>query len=1166
MTEQSWSRASLPIARSLADTWFIGYPTVDPRNATGTWPFGSFPELVKDFPWVLEDPTPVVCGAWHFDAPTGFEPPSSVVGRAPKPLDTHPAADKVFSALEELDVGWMILPNEDVIRVFAILPGRTLNTDEDSLSFPSQVHSIRIELFDSVSGPKIEVSSPVLVSTTHTADSLLAPTGAFLRFVVLPAWVKTAVFLGETPFPSLKTPMNFPRTLSFEGVPADRLPIPYFTGDPVHSKEVVVPHFESDDDFESGDASLTSLTAASFTSLYTFGEVIDADLPPDALKQCLMTCIGAATAVPAMFQDAYDLEVLKDDLVPPKPIPYSHLLLSASEDPNDLPFVPFNVGAHDTSDQRLIDVSAARRSPRDPANTELPWCSFVSAGHMSSLLRGDEDSSPEPTASTTKTEDPVIDSSSSQLPNKSFGQDPSPPSKLHKESMWSPTSKKIISNTNDSPSQIPNSASAACPACGAQTRQGDSFCMACGADLGQCPSCGVELMGEAPKFCGSCGHQLSLSPTGESLNVNSVNQRTLSTIGIPAEALHDADPDLVRRADEGDALAANDLGLFLETSGFTTEGMKLFRLSSLAGIPWAMANFSWRALLHGNPQDAIDLYNEAAQPLQEFANSDFIDAASAEAVTFQLANARSNVAACMFAVGDDPRQALAWWDAGAELGHTESIFYPLIADFRQRRTENSKELWEQFSNPTQQLDDETIRLPSPSVAARQRSWGLTHEQVGRLTQDLLEGMNCSNPWFVEWCRDGDRLLRGPEEGPDWDRVDRAMGEDSLARESARTEIISSIDHLTMEACAARAHASGEAADCEFWWLEIATAPACDEVIARGVDGLCTLVLIPQRRMYEARLYYMHLISRANPDAQSVGAEGLDQLPVTHGLYHDAVDADEGYDVLMRHLDDKTKASDTAGLMENNYEFLMMATGWLIGFSDSVASDPSRESEAPLHREIGARALTDWLTAQQSTNLSSAAVPDDRLPEADLHRLADAGVAEAVKDVGIRRYREGDHQKAADWWRKASTMWHGGAMRNLGKLAEEDGDHVTARDWYDQAWAVGLPTAGMHIAINLFLRGDEAAAQNQLNSISANNAAGAAVEIARLLHGREELTKAVEWYERGVHLGSPTVVLILASVLMGMDRRDEALEWYRWAADRGIVAARKMLDFYDVTES
>ena len=107
---------------------------------------------------------------------------------------------------------------------------------------------------------------------------------------------------------------------------------------------------------------------------------------------------------------------------------------------------------------------------------------------------------------------------------------------------------------------------------------------------------------------------------------------------------------------------------------------------------------------------------------------------------------------------------------------------------------------------------------------------------------------------------------------------------------------------------------------------------------------------------------------------------------------------------------------------------------------------------------------------------------------------------------------------------------------------------------------------MHIAINLFLRGDEAAAENQLNLISANNAAGAAVLIAGLLRGREELTKAVEWYERGVHLGSPTVVLILASVLMGMDRRDEALEWYQWAADRGIVAARKMLDFYDVTES
>ena len=497
-----------------------------------------------------------------------------------------------------------------------------------------------------------------------------------------------------------------------------------------------------------------------------------------------------------------------------------------------------------------------------------------------------------------------------------------------------------------------------------------------------CTECGFEFTPGA-KFCGECGGTLVVAADDPARSTRSRTNEGRYLAHLPAEVLQRAGQDLVSRADAGDAAAMNDLGIVLKSDGFQIEALELFRRSALAGLPWAMSNYSWHVLLQGNPQAAVDLYSEASRALQEMAESSVAE--RFDGFDFQLANARSNVALCHLAVGLDHDQALTWWDAGAALGHTESLFYPLIADFRHRKSQASE----------RESIHDMVRLSPPSVAVRQRAWGLTHEQVQQLKQDLTEGMNCAYPWFSEWCRDGNLLLQDPEEGPDWAQVDQATQQDKDAREVAREEIISSVNHIVMEACAARAHATGNLIDCEFWWLEIATAPASDEVIARGVEGLCSLILLPQRRTYEARLYFLHLISRTNPEARAIGIEGLNKFTATQGLYHDAgqqfsrwglreVTAEEGFDHLLQSLNEKMVDDDLYEQMGNNDEFLSMAAGWLIGFNDSVSSDPSLKGHAPLAREIAAKALTEFLTTQGYANISTH-------EPTSLDRLAEAGV-------------------------------------------------------------------------------------------------------------------------------------------------------------------------------
>ncbi|TEX48716.1 MAG: hypothetical protein B7C55_13495, partial [Actinomycetales bacterium mxb001] len=67
-----------------------------------------------------------------------------------------------------------------------------------------------------------------------------------------------------------------------------------------------------------------------------------------------------------------------------------------------------------------------------------------------------------------------------------------------------------------------------------------------------------------------------------------------------------------------DPFAANDEGFRLLHSGRVEEGLQLLRAASLAGVPWALATYSWHCIENREEVRAIELAQEALPACQAF--------------------------------------------------------------------------------------------------------------------------------------------------------------------------------------------------------------------------------------------------------------------------------------------------------------------------------------------------------------------------------------------------------------------------------------------------------------------------------------------------------------------------------------------------------------------
>lgn len=223
-------------------------------------------------------------------------------------------------------------------------------------------------------------------------------------------------------------------------------------------------------------------------------------------------------------------------------------------------------------------------------------------------------------------------------------------------------------------------------------------------------------------------------------------------------------------------------------------------------------------------------------------------------------------------------------------------------------------------------------------------------------------------------------------------VDRAMSVDMEVRNASRQTIIGNVDVLAMRACADRAGSLGDEADAEFWWLEIATAPASagEDAIVDGVVGLCDRILLRQGRYEEAELYCRHLLTRDSDNSRHRGRAMLDRVVsdfrergVRRLVASDAwrrvdlaqpavstTDQQVHFDRLYAYLE-ATSGNENLQRLANAHDddFMSYVTGWLIGFAGSDGA-----VRCGVVRETAAHVLREWLLDRGSRQLAKDAGP------------------------------------------------------------------------------------------------------------------------------------------------------------------------------------------------
>ena len=164
-------------------------------------------------------------------------------------------------------------------------------------------------------------------------------------------------------------------------------------------------------------------------------------------------------------------------------------------------------------------------------------------------------------------------------------------------------------------------------------------------------------------------------------------------------------------------------------------------------------------------------------------------------------------------------------------------------------------------------------------------------------------------------------------------------------------------------------------------------------------------------------------------------------------------------------------------------------------------------------------------------------PNSELSDEELLAKANAGDAEAIKDVGIRHQKAGDNEAARQWFERAAEMGHAGAMRNLGVLRTEVDDHEGALAWFIQSAESGS---------NLTM-GKNSITDRRPVTVAARAASQAARELFKM--GRFD--EAEQWIQRSKDMDDDqAVVLIAGDLFKAKDPR--ALEWCTRASDEGDV--------------
>ena len=163
----------------------------------------------------------------------------------------------------------------------------------------------------------------------------------------------------------------------------------------------------------------------------------------------------------------------------------------------------------------------------------------------------------------------------------------------------------------------------------------------------------------------------------------------------------------------------NDYAVQLSMSGNLKTAMEHWTKAALAGVPNALASYTWYALREGRYQDAITLYEACIDKIRKSKDS------------YQIVNCESNYALNLAALNSDFAKAIEISKGSMLIDHPDARFFLVMFEYLHGNKERGKQIFE--------------GIPKSS-----------HREI----EDLLieESLN-SIGWFKDWCIEGRKVLK-----------------------------------------------------------------------------------------------------------------------------------------------------------------------------------------------------------------------------------------------------------------------------------------------------------------------------------------------------------------------------------------------------------------------
>ena len=168
-------------------------------------------------------------------------------------------------------------------------------------------------------------------------------------------------------------------------------------------------------------------------------------------------------------------------------------------------------------------------------------------------------------------------------------------------------------------------------------------------------------------------------------------------------------------------------------------------------------------------------------------------------------------------------------------------------------------------------------------------------------------------------------------------------------------------------------------------------------------------------------------------------------------------------------------------------------------------------------------------------------------------------AEKIFVQAEKYMKEGNKEKAKEWYEKAASKGDADAMNNLGVLYADEGNREKSKELYEKAASKGYTDAMNNLGVLYDNEGDKEKAKELYEKAASTGDTDAMNNLGRFYYKEGNKEKAKEWIEKAASKGNVEAIYNLGVFYENEGNKEKAKEWYEKSAAKGSKKAKEALE-------